>query len=133
MANPTGAVRITVTRASGLVDNYGVANDTLVGFIETKDLDGGSAFNKVLQAIILHLTYYRELSFMTLVIKGRQNRSDTLEELGRFRIRNEDPVYFIQDIPQMRYYRLRLEDSPITQQWRLSGMDIFGKPGSKRL
>lgn len=133
MANVSASIVMTLTKAGGAVVPLFSAADTIDAFIETKDLDFGSPFNKFLEAIICSIDNYSTVGSLELVIKHRKNRSQALTALAPIKVVDQDPIFLTQLVPQSRFFRLRFQDTQLVKPFKLSKIEVFGKIGSKRL
>ncbi len=133
MANVSGSIVLTLTKAGGAVVSVFSAADTIDAFIETKDLDFGSPYNKFLEAIVCSIDNYATLGSLELVIKHRRNRSEALQELAPIKVVDQDPIFLTQLVPQAKFFRLRFQDSQLVRPFKLSKIEVYGKVGSRRL
>lgn len=125
----TGVAKITKVFLGGALEDISVlaafAGEEV--FAESKDLDFGQpVFNKTLAGMKFLITDRGSIDDVSFYIGGRKEHNDTLTWYGPYSLEEGDTEIWFR-IPKYRYFRFKFQDLLPRVQWKLSGVEFYGK------
>lgn len=96
-------------------------------FAETKDLDFNAPNrNKLIAGLVFSITERGNIDDVSFYIGGKQFHNDTITWYGPYSLADADNEIWFQ-IPKYKLFRLKIVDVLPVKQWKLSGIEIYGK------
>lgn len=127
-----GAVRIQVTKASGVSFPLTTVLDVQEAYIESKDLDAGDPnVFKLLRAVIFQMSNSGAFPNLKLILKTRNRLNEPFRSVTLDASSTDDPIKT--RVRNCKYFRIRLQDDGVTVRWHLTRIDVYGAVAGLRL
>lgn len=121
------AIKMVLNKADGTKVNLNQAVDSVVAYVESKDLDmGDPRAVKMIDMAIVKVTDAVGIGVNgKLIIKYRENLEEPLQIGDTINLSDANAPLPVK-MPDAPYIRIRLEDAAVKTLWKFAGLELWG-------